>query len=119
MPDDAPEPPSLMVVGGAIDGFDMKLKRGITVVIGSGRLAQLRIEHPEVEVAHVKVTWDDSGLTVADNQTRKGTWVNGEPVETAPLSDGDELTIGNAAMRFRVLRTAGSTASNTDRRLSK
>ncbi len=91
MPDDTPEPPSLMVVGGAIDGFDMKLKQGITVVIGSGRLAQLRIEHPEVEVAHVKVTWDDSGLTVADNQTRKGTWVNGEPVETAPLSDGDEI----------------------------
>ena len=41
MPDDTAEPPSLMVVGGAIDGFDMKLKRGITLVIGSDIVPEL------------------------------------------------------------------------------
>src|SRR5512143_3669717 len=88
---DAPEVPSLTVVGGTIDGFEMKLSPGTTVVIGSGRLAQLKIEHPDVDIAHVKVSWDESGLTVADNGTRKGTWLNGQPIETGPLADGDEI----------------------------
>jgi hypothetical protein len=90
MPDVA-EMPSLTVVGGPIDGYEMKLSPGTTVVIGSGRLAHMRIDHPDVEMAHVRVSWDDSGLSVADNQTRQGTWVNGQPVEASPLSDGDEI----------------------------
>jgi hypothetical protein len=88
---DAPEMPSLTVVGGPIDGYEMKLSPGTTVVIGSGRLAHMRIDHPDIEMAHVRVSWDDSGLSVADNQTRQGTWVNGQPVEAGPLSDGDEI----------------------------
>jgi IPT/TIG domain-containing protein/FHA domain-containing protein len=88
---DAPEGPSLTVVGGTIDGFVMKLSPGTTVVIGSGRLAQLKIEHPDIDIAHVKVTWDESGLSVLDNASQKGIWVNGEPVEAAPLSDGDQI----------------------------
>jgi hypothetical protein len=88
---DAPEGPSLTVVGGTLDNFEMKLSPGADVVIGSGRLAQLKIEHPDVDIAHAKVSWGESGLTVADIGTRKGTWLNGKPVETAPLSDGDEI----------------------------
>jgi hypothetical protein len=91
MYDDAPDVPSLTVVGGPIDGYEMKMSRGTTVIIGSGRLAHMRIDHPDIELAHVKVAWDDLGLSVVDNGTRKGTWVNGEPVETAALVDGDEI----------------------------
>ena len=92
MSEDIPEFPTLNVHGGAIDGYEMKLSQpGITVIIGSGRLAQMRLDHPDIELAHVKVAWDDMGLSMIDNGSRKGTWVNGEPVETVLLRDGDVI----------------------------
>ncbi len=91
MSDDIPEFPTLNVHGGAIDGYEMKLSPGMTVIIGSGRLAQMRLDHPDIELAHVKVAWDDMGISMIDNGSRKGTWVNGEPVETVSLLDGDVI----------------------------
>jgi IPT/TIG domain/FHA domain len=88
---DDPDQPSLTVVGGAIDGYEMKMSPGTTVIIGSGRLAHMRLDHPEIELAHVKVSWDDAGISMVDNGSRKGSWVNGEPVETAALLDGDVI----------------------------
>jgi len=88
---DVPELPSLTVVGGPIDGYEMKMSPGTTVIIGSGRLAHMRLDHPEIELAHVKVAWDDIGISLVDNGSRKGTWVNGEPVETMALLDGDVI----------------------------
>jgi hypothetical protein len=91
MSDAMPEFPSLTVHGGAIDGYEMKLSQGITVIIGSGRLANMRLDHSDIELAHVKVSWDDNGISMIDNGSRKGTWVNGEPVETTALIDGDVI----------------------------
>ena len=88
MSDASPEMPSLTVAGGPLDGYEMKLAPGTTVIIGSGRLAHMRLDHPDIELAHVKVAWDDLGISMVDNGSRKGTWVNGEPVETVALLDG-------------------------------
>jgi hypothetical protein len=91
MSDAMPEMPSISVHGGPIDGHEVKLSPGLTLIIGSGRLANLRLDHPEIELAHVKVIWDDNGISMIDNGSRRGTWVNGEPVETAALLDGDVI----------------------------
>jgi hypothetical protein len=91
MVDDTPQMPSLTVIGGPIDGYEMKVSQGTTVIIGSGRLAHMRLDHPDIELAHVKVAWDESGISMVDNGSRRGTWVNGEPVETAGLLDGDVI----------------------------
>jgi hypothetical protein len=92
MSDAIPEVPSLTVHGGPLDGYEMKLSPGTTVIVGSGRLAHMRLDHPDIELAHVKVAWDaDYGISMVDNGSRKGTWVNGEPVETTALLDGDVI----------------------------
>jgi hypothetical protein len=91
MSDEILDFPTLNVHGGAIDGYEMKLSPGMTVIIGSGRLAQMRLDHPDIELAHVKVIWDDQGIQMIDNGSRKGTWVNREPVETVNLMDGDVI----------------------------
>ena len=91
MSDEVPQQPSILVVGGPIDGHDIRLNPGLTVIIGSGRLCNLRLDHPDIELAHVKIIWDDLGISMIDNGSRKGTWVNGEPVETTALLDGDVI----------------------------
>ena len=88
---DAPTVPTLVVEGGPIDGAKMELSEGTSTIVGSGRLAHLRVDHPDIELAHVKVTWDIYGISMVDNGSRHGTWVNGEPVETAALLDGDVI----------------------------
>jgi hypothetical protein len=89
---DVPAVPTLIVEGGAIDGARMELSEGTSTIVGSGRLAHLRVDHPDIELAHVKVTWDVYGISMVDNGSRNGTWVNGEPVETAALLDGDVIS---------------------------
>ena len=86
-----PELPTITVQGGPLDGYEMKLSPGTTVIIGSGRLAHMRLDHPGVELAHVKIAWDDLGISMTDNGSRWGTWVNGERAETAGLMDGDVI----------------------------
>lgn len=88
---DAPELPSVLVVGGPLDGYEVKLNPGLTMIVGSGRLANLRLDHPDIELAHIKIIWDELGISMIDNGSRKGTWVNGEPVETTALIDGDTI----------------------------
>jgi hypothetical protein len=92
MPDENVEMPTVTVQGGPLDGYEMKLSPGTTIIIGSGRLAHMRLDHPDIELAHVKVAWDDLGISMVDNGSRYGTWVNGEQVETTALLDGDVIT---------------------------
>jgi len=92
MSDEVPEQPSVLVVGGMIDGHHVVLTPGLSLIVGSGRLANLRLDHPDIDLAHIKIRWDDLGISMIDNGSRKGTWVNGEPVETAGLLDGDVIT---------------------------
>ncbi len=89
---DAPTVPTLIVEGGPLGGTKMELSEGTSTIVGSGRLAHLRIDQPDIELAHVKVTWDVYGISMVDNGSRHGTWVNGEPVETAALLDGDLIS---------------------------
>jgi hypothetical protein len=91
MADARVEGPSLIVRGGPLDGYEIKITEGLPVIVGSGRLANLRLDHPAIELAHVKVRWDETGLSMVDNGSRHGTWLNGVPVETAALLDGDVL----------------------------
>jgi hypothetical protein len=111
--DDIPEMPTVHVEGGPIDGHSMPLSQGTSLIVGSGRLAHLRLDHPQIELAHIKITWDDIGIAMTDNGSRYGTWVNGEKVETAGLIDGDVITFAPAdadppAPRVRVRIPKGS-----------
>ena len=92
MADETLEMPAVIVEGGPIDGHSMPLAPGTSLIVGSGRLAHLRLDHPMIELAHVKVAWDDLGIAMVDNGSRHGTWVNGEKVESAALLDGDVIT---------------------------
>jgi hypothetical protein len=92
MSEEVPEQPSVQVVGGMLDGHQLSLSPGLSLIVGSGRLANLRLDHPDIELAHIKIRWDEVGISMVDNGSRRGTWVNGEPVETAGLLDGDVIT---------------------------
>jgi len=93
---DLPDGPALIVVGGPTDGEIFPLDKDRSIIVGSGRLANLRLGPADISSAHLKVAWDDGGLFVNDNTSFTGTWLNGESVEQAPLQDGDTLAFADA-----------------------
>lgn len=63
--------------------------------IGRSAAADIRIDDPTVSRRHALVVLTDSGeLRALDDRSLNGLFVNGERVEWAPLSGGDELEIG-------------------------
>jgi predicted RNA-binding Zn-ribbon protein involved in translation (DUF1610 family) len=67
--------------------------------IGRSAAADVRLDDATVSRRHALVVLSDSGeLRALDDRSLNGLFVNGEAVDWAPLTDGDELEIG----RYRV-----------------
>jgi hypothetical protein len=64
--------------------------------IGRGTMADIRLDDPSVSRRHALVVRTETGdLRALDDRSLNGLFVNGERVEWASLSDGDELEIGS------------------------
>jgi pSer/pThr/pTyr-binding forkhead associated (FHA) protein len=63
--------------------------------IGRSRAADVRLDDPTVSRRHALIVLtDERELRALDDRSLNGLFVNGEQVEWARLSDGDELEIG-------------------------
>jgi hypothetical protein len=66
------------------------------VIIGRARDADFRLDDPNVSRQHALVYWEDGRLFLRDLGSTNGTLVNGRPVTSASLADGDVITVGGA-----------------------
>jgi hypothetical protein len=84
------------------DGSDRhyQLAEGTTVV-GRGQEAQFRLPDTGVSRRHLEVTWDGRTAVLADLGSTNGTTVNGTPVQTWQLVDGDVVRVGQSRLVFR------------------
>ena len=70
------------------------------IVIGRLSSCDIPLSDPQVSRRHAEVRRDPEGFTVFDLGSTNGTAVNGSPVRERRLSDGDELRVGSATIRF-------------------
>lgn len=77
-----------------------QLLEGSTVV-GRGQDAQFRLPDTGVSRRHLEITWDGRTAMLADLGSTNGTTVNGTPVQTWQLVDGDVVRVGHSALVFR------------------
>ncbi|MGH3702863.1 MAG: DUF3662 and FHA domain-containing protein [Pseudonocardiaceae bacterium] len=84
------------------DGSDRyyQLAEGATVV-GRGQEAQFRLPDTGVSRRHLEITWDGWTAMLADLGSTNGTTVNGTPVQTWQLVDGDVVRVGQSRLVFR------------------
>lgn len=74
--------------------------------IGRSGAADIRLDDPTVSRRHAVVVRTPEGeLSALDDRSTNGIAVNGEAVDWAPLSDGDELQIGRYTLH--VIESAG------------
>lgn len=79
-----------------------ELTEGSTVV-GRGQDAQFRLPDTGVSRRHLEITWDGQRALLADLGSTNGTTVNGSPVQTWQLVDGDVVRVGQSRLVFRTL----------------
>ncbi len=71
----------------------LTLRPGVHV-IGRDERADVRLDDESISRAHARLEVSPGAITVVDLKSRNGTLVNGEPVRTAPLRDGDQVVFG-------------------------
>ncbi|MEY8041119.1 MULTISPECIES: FhaA domain-containing protein [Saccharopolyspora] len=70
-------------------------------IIGRGQEGQFRLPDTGVSRKHIEITWDGQSAMLADLGSTNGTTVNGTPVQTWQLADGDVVRVGHSSLVFR------------------
>src|SRR5262245_3489874 len=95
----------LIVENGRLAGTRRPLPVPLTV-IGRAVGGDIRLDVPGVEQLHCVIVQGLEGVVLRDLGTPTGTLVNGEPVTSLTLKDGDLVTVG--PFHFRMALGAAS-----------
>ena len=71
-------------------------------ILGREAPADLVVGVPRVSRQHARITRGENGYSLADLDSRNGTFVNGQPATSAgwALRDGDEIVLGGGGLRL-------------------
>jgi FOG: FHA domain len=94
---------SFVIQRAAGRGLALTQVRSNLLRIGRGTNAELRSENPAVALEHAVIEGDANGFTITDKGSITGTYVNRRPVETARLSRGDVIEIGDLRIEVQVI----------------
>jgi hypothetical protein len=82
---------------------DLRFDIGLgTTRIGRSPACPVVIADPMVSREHAEIRHEAGIFTLTDLGSRHGTWVNGQQIQQAPLSDGTVIRVGNSQLVFRV-----------------
>lgn len=90
---------SLFVIQGADQGKRFEL-RAKPMALGRDGSNPIRLHDNEVSRRHAEMRPVDDAYRIVDLGSANGTYVNGRPVDQAPLKSGDQVRIGQTVMLF-------------------
>jgi pSer/pThr/pTyr-binding forkhead associated (FHA) protein len=73
---------------------------GAVTRIGRGVSSDVLLDDPTVSRRHALVVRRDDVLVLLDDRSMNGTWLNGERIGEAELSDGDVIQLGAVRLSF-------------------
>jgi ABC-type multidrug transport system ATPase subunit len=71
------------------------------ILIGRAPTCNLRLDAPEVSREHARLRQLGNEYSIEDLHSRNGTYVNGQPIRSAELHEGDLIEIGNFLLVFQ------------------
>ena len=80
-----------------------QLEKGRPLVVGRAAPADVEIPDPGLSRQHARFTWDDHGIWVEDLGSTNGTRKNGDRVQRALVTPGDEIAIGPVMVSVHVI----------------
>lgn len=93
-------------------GREILLRAGENV-LGRAHDAAVWIDDTSVSRRHAVIRVSDEGATLADSESRNGTFRRGQRVdEPVALEDGDEFVIGGVLLTFRISHRTGDSGAS-------
>jgi pSer/pThr/pTyr-binding forkhead associated (FHA) protein len=92
---------NLRIQNGGFEGMTYDLGPEATV-IGRNPNTDITLLDEGISREHALIEFDESSgsFTIEDLQSTNGTKVNGKRIRSCPLSDGDEILIGQTCFKF-------------------
>ncbi|MBK8253944.1 MAG: GGDEF domain-containing protein [Polyangiaceae bacterium] len=87
----------LIVLAGSNVGEMFRIEPG-ECVIGRAQTVQVRLLDDGISRKHARVVQIGDKVYIEDLQSSNGTYLNGEPIQTAELKDGDKIRIGSTTV---------------------
>jgi diguanylate cyclase (GGDEF)-like protein len=97
--DDSTFDPRLVVVSGMMLGLKIQLT-DVPVIIGRSSECALSLPHSSVSRQHCRIWREDAVYLIEDMASTNHTFLNGKAVTRAELRDGDQISVGNNAIKF-------------------
>src|SRR5436190_22781054 len=92
----------LLVTGGPDNGKVHTVQPGINLMLGRSPQSQYQINDPSVSRSHCQVLLEGEQVTIIDNKSSSGTFVNNKKVARTVLKLGDVLKVGNSELRLQM-----------------
>jgi DNA-binding NtrC family response regulator len=73
----------------------------VITTVGRNEANDILIDDPKASSFHGNFLNREDGFHLLDLKSRNGTQVNGKPITTAALRDGDRITFGDISLRFQ------------------
>lgn len=89
----------LVVKRGPNIGLRFPLNQPVTTA-GRHPRSDIYLDDLTVSRLHAEIRCDNDEFHIVDTHSLNGTYVNHQPVDTAPLTSGDEIQIGNYRLVF-------------------
>lgn len=95
----------LEILNGGFEGMTYDLGED-EIVIGRNPTTDITLLDEGISREHAMVMFDEDGpgFVIEDLASTNGTKVNGKRVRSAPLSEGDEIQIGQTLFRFSYIK---------------
>jgi len=90
----------LRFISGQRRGQEVRLPGSGRFLVGRGLQADLVVDDPMVSRLHFEVSCTPDGFFVEDQNSRNGTYLNGERVKQARLNPGDVIQTGGIRLKF-------------------
>lgn len=94
---------ALRFISGKYQGGEFPLEEGQQIVIGRSSDLDMVLVEEMVSRRHARVEMHGGVVTIQDLRSTNGTFVNGEKVQRAVLSEGDRVLIGTSILKLVAL----------------
>ncbi len=78
-----------------------------TITLGRHSSSDLPIKDKKASRHHAKIEFQDGEFRASDLESNNGTLVNGEPIVSHILKEGDEISIGGTTLRVVLVDLPG------------
>jgi pSer/pThr/pTyr-binding forkhead associated (FHA) protein len=94
--------PASLIIHRELASPDRHVLSAEETLIGRGLSCDIQILDPAMSREHATITWDGDHYVLEDLGTTNGTKKNGRRIRSAPLDHGDEISIANTHIVFRL-----------------